>query len=299
MARVLGNRGPAVRTRGVEAFLRNPLADQIALVAALLDDPHPLVRTGARKALALVARKAEFGAAVRDQAMRRLAGTKWRELEQATILLAVMDHKAAATRMVELLQFNRAEVFVAAAWGLRKLAVPETLPGQVAAIEARLQASRRPGADYPFEMINRELVQLSESVGVARYAPAGPVLARFIPKGTPTGPESRGAAIWALGLIHEKAPPASLVQQLIERLTDDDGMFPEDITVRHMCAISLGRMKAEEAVGSLRKYYSGELSTYSFTSACGWALQQITGEKMATSGLVKALQVGWFLEPID
>ncbi len=90
-----------------------------------------------------------------------------------------------------------------------------------------------------------------------------------------------------------------MIAQLIDRLTDDDGMFPEHITVRRMCALSLGRMKAEDAVGSLGRYYSGELTTYPFTSACGWALQQITGEKMATSGVVKALQVGWFLEPID
>ncbi len=190
MARVLANRDPAVRTRGVQAFLKGPSADQIGPIVGLLNDPHPLVRISARKALAVVASKAAFGSAIRDQAMRRLAGTQWRELEQATILLAVLDHKAAAPRMVELLQFHRPEVFVAAAWGLRKLAVPQTLPAQVAAIEARLQAAIRPDSNYPFEMINRQLVQLCESVGVAKYAPAGPVLARFIPKSTPTGPRA-------------------------------------------------------------------------------------------------------------
>ena len=48
-----------------------------------------------------------------------LATPRWRALEQATILLAVLDHKPAAPRLVDLLRFERPEVFVAAAWGLR------------------------------------------------------------------------------------------------------------------------------------------------------------------------------------
>ena len=300
LPRVLGSRDAEVRARGVEAFRRNPLAEHLAAIAELMDDPHALVRTSARNALTELATKATFGAAIRGHAMRLLATDRWRALEQATILLAVLDHKAAAPRMVELLHFERPEVFVAAAWGLRKLAVPQTLSGQLDEIKRRLQNSHRPGGgDYLHGMINQELVQLSQSMGLARYAPAAPILARFVPKETLTGGESRAAAIWALGFIHEKAAPASLVKELIGRLTDESFPPPEDPTVRQFCAIALGRMKAREAVDGLRRYYPGRLTEGTFPSACGWALEQITGEKMATSGTLKAIQVGWFLEPTD
>ena len=144
MSRVLASRDAVVRMRGVEAFRRNPQNDQVASIAKLMDDPNTLVRVNARKALGEAAVQAGLGDAIRAQAMTLLAGTNWRSLEQAALLLAVLDHKAAAPRLVELLQFNRPEVFVAAAWGLRKLAVPATLPGQLKEVELRLNGSRRP-----------------------------------------------------------------------------------------------------------------------------------------------------------
>ena len=298
LPRVLASSDAAVRARGIEAFRRIPRVDQIPAISKLMDDPNTLVRTSARKALVEVATKSEFGDLIREQAMGLLGGTSWRALEQAALLLATLDHKAAAPRLVELLQFNRPEVFVAAAWGLRKLAVPATFPGQLHEIEVRLKGSQRPGADYPHAMIDRELVQLSQSLGLARYGPAGPILERFIRKSTATGAESRSAAIWALGYIHEKTAPPNLVEKLIERLMDD-GLDAEDPTVRGMSAIALGRMKAADASDVLRRYYSGELTLALFPSQCGWAQEQITGEKMAISGTVKSLQVGWFLEPIE
>ena len=115
-----------------------------AYLAELLDDPHPQVRRGTRTALLEVAQQAGQGEAVRRAATRLLATERWRALEQATILLTILDHKPAAPRLVELLRCQRPEVFVTAAWGLRKLAVPETLPEQLGEIERRWQKSLKP-----------------------------------------------------------------------------------------------------------------------------------------------------------
>jgi len=188
---------------------------------------------------------------------------------------------------------------VAAAWGLRRLAVPETLPAQLREIERQWDRSLKPMTKDPRAMIDLQVAQLAQSLGRARYDPAAPVLARFVPKQWNIGPESRAAAIWALGLVHEKAPPAPLVQQLIGRLTDESVMMEEDRRVRRMAAVALGRMRAEEAVDSLKKYYPRKLSTDPFPNACGWALQQIMGEMLPASGTVEAVQGGWFLEARD
>jgi len=58
-------------------------------------------------------------------------------------------------------------------------------------------------------------------------------------------------------------------------------------------------MKVEEAVPSLRKYYPRKLTAEPFPNACGWALQQITGEALPASGTVEVVQKGWFLEPTE
>jgi HEAT repeat protein len=297
MPQVVASPDAGVRMQGVEAHRRHTLPDHIALVADLLDDPHPQVRVRARKVLAEIARRAEHGDAVRRQATRLLATARWRALEQATILLSVLDHKPSATRFVELLRFERPEVFVAAAWGLRKLAVPETLAAQLKEIDRRWQRSLKPEANDPREMIDLQVAQLAQSLGRARYDAAAPVLRRFIPKQWNIGPESRAAAIWALGLIHEKAPPTGLVRELIGRVSDESVSDVEDLRVRRMSAIALGRMKAEEAVDFVRKYYPGKLSVEPFPNACGWALQEIAGEPLPTSGTADVVQKGWFLEP--
>ena len=103
------------------------------------------------------------------------------------------------------------------------------------------------------------------------------MLARFIPKQWIIGAQSRAAAVWALGLIHEPAPPPEVVDGLIGRLTDESTTVPEDLGVCSMCAVALGRMKVKDAADSLRKYYPGRLSAEPFPNACGWALGQITG----------------------
>ena len=55
-------------------------------------------------------------------------GQHRRGLEQAALLLAKLDHKPAADRLVELLKDSRAEVAITAAWALRVLAEPKSLP---------------------------------------------------------------------------------------------------------------------------------------------------------------------------
>jgi HEAT repeat protein len=297
LPRLLASPDTTLRTLGIEAHRRHPLPEHIAPVAELLDDLHPQVRIRARNVLLQVAQRAEHGEAVRGQAMRLLATERWRALEQAAILLALLDHKQAAPRLVELLRGERPEVYLTAAWALRKLAVPETLPAQLHEIDRRWQRSLKPDVNEAYPMIDRQVSQLAQSLGQARYAPAAPVLARSVPKRWNIGPESRAAAIWALGLIHQKAPPADLVEELIGRVTDENVFEPEDENVRRMSAIALGRMKAPEAVSAVRKYYPRKLSLDPFMNACGWALQEIAGEPLPRSGTVDVFQTGWFLEP--
>jgi hypothetical protein len=293
------NSDASVREGCIEGFRRSPALGPLPLVADLMDDPHPRARASARKALAEVAKKADFREAILSQAKRWLATESWRALEQATILMVDLDYKAAAPRLVKLLRFERPEVFIAAAWGLRKLAVPETLPDQLQEIERRLADASKRGTFRVDDYFDEQLAHLCESLGWAKYEPAVPTLRRFIPKRMLMvfGPKCRIAAIWALGRDLEKNPPESLVQELLDRITDIEPRSPEDMGVRTMCAISLGRMKAKAAFDDLNGDRPMQKTAVPFTNACAWALEQITGKPQPIAEGERAFQMGWFLEP--
>src|SRR5205085_256961 len=124
LGHVLASPDPEVRSLAVEVLRREPSAAHATLLAERLDDAHPDVRRKARRSLEELAAKKDLRDHVLAEALRVLGGRQWRGLEQAAVLLTQLDHKPAAKRFVELLPFDRPEVSVTVAWGLRRLAVP-------------------------------------------------------------------------------------------------------------------------------------------------------------------------------
>jgi HEAT repeat protein len=292
--RLLASPDAKLRSLGAEVCARRPAEKHLRLLADRLDDVHPEVRVKARRALEAAAKK-ELRDAVLVEATRVLAARdkqKWRGLEQATILLTQLDHKPAAARLVELLTSDRPEVGLTAAWGLRRLAVAETLPGVTSYVEAALKhlpGFSTPGdpADFPGDVRDHQLSQLNQLLGQQKYEKADAVLRRFIPRlegpmRPVLWPESRAAAVWALGLIHEGKPDAALAKELEARLNDIRRMPPEDDRVRRMAAVTLGRLKAKEALTSLQAFCPDhEPAADPVVTACGWAVEQITAKAMS------------------
>jgi HEAT repeat protein len=304
---ILASPDPKVRALGVEALRLEPTEQRIGLLCNCLDDPHADARAKARRCLHELAGKKELRDRVLAEAMQALGTKQWRTLEQSAILLTELNHKPAAGRLVELLTFERPEVFVTAAWGLRKLAVAETLPAVLRHVEARMRPVREEAKELANEtlpdMIDHELSQLNQFLGQQKYAQAEAMLQQFIPKPwvsrLPIGHESRAAAVWALGLIHEGKNLPELAAALEQRLNDIGSIPPEDRRVRWMCAYTLGRMKAKECVASLRRHCPNrEPNDDPVNNACGWALEQITGEKMPAPRTIRRVQRDWFLVPV-
>jgi HEAT repeat protein len=292
-----------VRLLAVEALRRQPAEKHVRALADRLDDPHPEVRVKARRALEDFAARKELRGPALAELTRVLGGQQWRGLEQAAVLLTQLGHKPAARRLLELLTFDRPEVFITAAWGLRKLAVPETLPGTLAYVREEL-GRRLANQNLPnrrgvsFELIDHQLSQLNQFLGGQKYRPADAVLRRFIPRADGRlGPESRVAAIWALGLLHEGKEATALAGPLLERMRDMSVPPPEAAEVRRMSAVTLGRIRAKEALPTLRAFYAGRASEDAVSNACGWAVGQITGEPMPRPETVRQTQRDWFLVP--
>ncbi len=304
LARFLASPDERVRAAAVAVLLRQPSPDHLRLLGDRLDDPHPDVRGQARRALEELA-AGEWRRAAIAEAMRMLGTRQWRALEQAAVLLARLDHEPAAGRLVELLAFDREEVAVAAAWGLRRLAVPETLPGVVRYVEA-MRKRVLAGTEDPARKsvtavaVDHQLSQLHQLLGQQKYAPAESLLREFVPKPArpPVGAEARAAAIWALGLLHEGKEVPDLATALEARLNDTTAIPPERTEVRYMSAITLGRMRARGALASLRTHYPArEPSPEPVNNACGWAIERITGEAVPPPKPIRKTWQDWFLMP--
>jgi HEAT repeat protein len=295
-----------VRRLAVQVLHRQPSDAHIRLLGDRLNDVHPDVRNQSRLALRDLDAKPELRDFARREAVRILASEDWRGQEQAALLIGQLDHKPATARLIELLNGDRGEAVVAAAWALRKLAVPETLPAVFNYVQGQYQRMVRAGLTggrrgLTEEAVDLQLSQLVQFFGQAKYKPADAMLRKWIPPAQPAnvGFEARAAAAWTLGLIHEGTPVPEVATPLAKRIAS---VFPPDVEdnrVRQMAAVALGRMKAQSTLPTLREYYPSKKPSIDPTNnACGWAIEQITGEKMPPAGTVEAMQLGWFLQPL-
>lgn len=289
---------PKVRRHGAEAYILLPTPERMVSVSRLLNDPHPEVRGYVCDSLYELAERAELNDAIRQSAVEVLAGDEWRGQEQAALLLGALDHEIAADRLLELLSAERSEVMVAAAWALRKLAVPATLAEMLAQAERQSEA-RRTGRGN--KALDRQVAHLFEAFGLMNYSAAEPLLREYVPKEPLNGYYSRGAAIWSLGWLHAGAADEELAEQFVERMNDVIAfppVPPEFDIVWRMSATSLGRMRAVSRVSALQKRLSNTDGHDPVAYAIRWSLHEITGEELPIPPPKVRGRAGWFLEPL-
>ncbi len=284
-----------VRAACARAMIATKKVDRMKPLASLLDDKNPALRREAAMGLLGLAEEPELRDAVIEQASAVLAEDAWRGCEQAAFVLAKLDHKPAGPRMVELLGHERGEVKVATAWGLGQLKIKELLPGMLEHAQSVYDGFQSGKINNMMPGFSDQVAHLFIVMGELRYAEAESLLRAHLPKNMMMGLNSRPAAAWALGWIHEGKPQEDLVKVMVERLNDTNSLEPEMEQVRQMCAISLGRMKAESALPDLRKHAA---SVGWAARASAWAIEQMTGEPAAKIPRNRIYADGWFLSPI-
>lgn len=292
-----------VRREGVFAFNARPTPERVSAMARLLDDPHPGVRVTVRENLFRLARVAEFDAPIRSAATTVLSGDSWRGQEQATLLLAALDHKPVAARFVELLESPRDEVMVSAAWGLRQLAVPETLPAILDKATRQTELRKNPpGPPKPglSMRLDTQVALLFEAIGQMKYAPAEALLRQYVPKDLILGEMSRSAAIWTLGHLHANQPDEGLAMQLYGRLTEPSSAEPPEWDrVRDMSLVSMVRMKTRTQWEPIQQALGPREDSDRMYLLFRWATQHMTGKILPEPKRTVATRTGWFLEPIE
>jgi HEAT repeat protein len=287
----------------VLADLRTPEA--VAQLSSLLDDRHRELRIAVRESLIRLADMQALTEPVQQASMRMLNAKRPRANEQAAMVVGAIRHKPAADQLVQLLDSGAFEVRVAAAWALRRLAVPATAAAILKRVEVETARVRQ---DNPFQEEPRlglfqDLENLIEALGVLHYRPAHEVLKKYLPPPPLRPPfiwnpiwqnNLRAAAFWSLGHIYADDPQAELAAYFRDCLT------PDAESVRVMAAVGIGRMKAKDQTPALRQMYEDDTALITVRRACAWSLQQLTGTpvKMPEPRPRTIWSTGWFLEPL-
>ena len=271
-------------------------ADCIPRIGFLLGDRNPALRRWVAGTLADLGADPDLRQGVIDQGLTALGSDQWRALEQAALLLGHLDHEPAADRLRELLDHDRDEVGVSAAWALRKLQVETTLAPLLeyaTSLRGRLQEQ---ASTEVLARRGRQAQQLHQLFGIMRFRDAEPLLREYVPKAQ-IDTRARSSAFWALGLLHENEPDCDLGPTFAERLADVASLPPESSVIRWMAAVGLGRFKARTQLPTLEQFAKRDTMFAESGIASYWAIEQITGEPMPPEPVDAKRIGGWFLEP--
>lgn len=314
---------PKIRRIAAQVLVHEATPESVNLLRPMLDDPHPDVRVYVRRSLVNLDHQNKLKAAIRHIGVAALSGDEvdqWRGVEQAALLLGAIDHEQAAPALLDLMVAARPEVRVAAVIGLRRLAIPETLPQVLAMAELIskgledvfalrsetsivnnakaapiLQDAVKSIGKYD---LDRQVGHMMQMFGQMRYRPAEPLMRRHIPKDS-FGTQARSGAVWSLGLFHAGSGDRELAETLSERLSDVDPFNPERPLVRRFSAIALGRIKLPEFNEVLSDFLEAEYHVVHVGGACRWALIQIEGKDRPPLRPADRYAQGFFLEPVD
>jgi HEAT repeat protein len=297
----------------VLAELRTPEA--VGQLGPLLDDPHREVRVSVGESLVSLAAMVELAEPVRQATMRVLNAKGPRGHEQAALVIGALRHKPAADRLVVLLDSPAGEARIAAAWALRRLAVPSTTAAILKHVQAATDESRRPkrpmGGEtipsnqgpsaqgrgrgperptgietIPIDVTYREVGHLVEALGLMQYHPAVPLLKEYLP--LPPPPMVRHLSGIGDNLVWHNPLRAAAVWSLGQIYADKpkadmvatlrQRLDKEDAElVRVMAAVSIGRMKPKDLEPDLRQFYQDETESPEVRLACAWSLERLTG----------------------
>ena len=167
-----------------------------------------------------------------------------------TARLTLLEHKPAAGRLIELLESKRSDVMIAAAWGLRKVAEPQTVPAVMDKIRRQTDL-RKLGSVNP--ELDEQVAHLFEACGKMQAKEAEPLMMEYVPRdNTRTMDISRSAAIWALGQLHLGTPDPRVADELAGRVMDNGDKPFESPIVKRMAVVALARMKATDQAPALK-----------------------------------------------
>jgi HEAT repeat protein len=240
-----------------------------------MDDPILANRELAAKLMAEAWNDQSNHTMINEQVQRMLACQAWQGREQAILLVNAIKHRESIPRLFELTQDESRDVYVTAAWCLRKLVEqPADVTKALELVTQCTDDTKMVDRPVPTTVDDyHRISHLLELLGEQKHEPGTELMSRFIPKNSGFHTVARATAIWSLGSIYEGKPDAACRAAIEERMMDFRAMNPENIFVRYVATIAIGRIADETALAQLEQI--PEPSITPVGQARDWAIQAI------------------------
>jgi HEAT repeat protein len=267
------HRDAAIRIVAARVMRLFPNVERLGWLHEQLGDKHLEVRNVAREMLFQVA---EEHPELRERIIAVSGETltadfdDWQGIEQNLLLLGQLRVAQFSDRCIPLLDHPRNEVLVTSAWLLHLFPDPAVQD----AVRNRLKKiDEFPSATTPDLEWGHQAAFLIQFAGLERMKDLQPMLQKNFRKNLhPQLIFKRAAAMWAIGLFHEKDPVADLANAYVGRMNDRDGPGPELLEVRRMSAVGLGLIRAESAMPALLEAYQTDPVTSVIPDSARWSL---------------------------
>lgn len=262
----------------------------------LLNDPSLLVRGTARAALTTLDADAPLRPMLRAAAIELVATQQPHAVAQAFDYLASVNETSVADNAVARLDDPSLEVRIAAIIALRHFGLPDTLDAQRQRMQTLLRKANQKGiSEKDAAVVDEELAQLVENVGISRDEPSEAFLRNILPMKSSPLLKARIAAAWSLGKMNAGKSNKSAISALRGRIQDKDAQHPESPEVQAMAVVGVGLMEAAEGLAVLPNDGSGA----KMDAASHWARSQITHQPLIPTPPFERTIRGWFIEPLN
>lgn len=295
------HRDAVVRMTAAHVMRRFPNVERSGWLHEQLSDKHLEVRNVAR---GMSIRVATEQPQLRDGIIAMAADTlvaspdNWQGIEQCLLLLGQLRAAQFSDRCVPLLEHPRNEVLVTSAWLMHlypDVAVRDAVRKQLMQNEELFRNPALISGDADIGLQSSYLIQYA---GLERMKDLKAFLEPNFSKSTPGGFSKRAAAMWTLGLFHEKDPDPDLAKSFLGRVADRSGLLPESEVVRRTSTIALGLTRAKSAVPGLLEAYTIDPGVSLIPDSARWSLGMI-GEPLPEALKPYSQDVGgWRLSPL-
>lgn len=284
-----------VRLTAIKVIGRYPGIENANLLATLSGDRHIDVRNNARvQLLEHAAESDELKQRIITNAESGIGpNSRWERIEQSLLVLACLHQAQVTTQSVTLLEHERPEVYVTAAWVMHLYPNALVLP-EVTRIATKRRVPVTPQSPPDMQRdIGFQMAHLYQMAGYLEHKPFMELCKREFSKGSGLNRDGRAAGMWAIGWLNRDNPDPGLVRQLVQRLNDRGGNFPEFDLVRRMALMSLGRMMAKSEARQARRAHGLDGVATVIPKSARWVLKQL-GE----TDIPPERQLGSYIVPV-
>ena len=203
-AQVASHPHAQVRATIAQALLEQINPTRVSQLVGFLEDPYEPTRLMVRDGLVELLADETVGPALAEELVSVRPDLSWRGMEQLLKIMVAVPRVADEAWITTQINHPRPEVFIPAAWAVRRLKITAALPVmliRVRAAEAQMVNLNLDLSPY-LDDVMEQVCHMFQAFGEMKYKPAERMVVKSIGLNSPFYPfQVRASAAWAIGIL--------------------------------------------------------------------------------------------------